>query len=157
MLALPVGSGQVRGLARAAMALDAASAVAAVERSLDRVGVIATWEELVSPVLHSVGSHWEATGEGVEVEHLLAESVIEAMHAVMARLRSPVNPRPVLLASAEGEMHSLPLYALAAALAERSVSSRVLGARLPREGLAAAVRRSGPAAVFVWSQVRGHR
>jgi hypothetical protein len=61
----------------------------------------------------------------------------------------------VLLACAAAEQHSLPLYALAAALAECSVSARMLGAALPYASLAAAVRRTGPAAVFLWSQVPG--
>ncbi len=59
----------------------------------------------------------------------------------------------MLLACAEREQHSLPLYALAAALAERGVSSRMLGPALPYGSLVAAVRRTGPAAVFLWSQV----
>ena len=45
----------------------------------------------------------------------------------------------------------LPLHALAAALSERRVATRVLGARVPRDALASAIRRSGPAAVFLWS------
>ena len=61
----------------------------------------------------------------------------------------------MLLAGAEREQHSLPLYALAAALAERGVSSRMLGPALPYPALVAAVRRTGPAAVVLWSQVRG--
>jgi hypothetical protein len=51
-----------------------------------------------------------------------------------------------------GEQHSLPLYALAAALAELQVETRMLGARTPPQALADAVSRTGPAAVFVWSQ-----
>jgi hypothetical protein len=59
----------------------------------------------------------------------------------------------VLLASADEEQHTLPLHAVAAALAERQVATRMLGARVPRGALAAAVRRSGPIAVMVWSQL----
>jgi hypothetical protein len=59
----------------------------------------------------------------------------------------------VLLACAPEEQHSLPLHALATGLSERRVGSRVLGARVPPDALAAAVRRSGPSAVFVWSQL----
>jgi hypothetical protein len=64
-----------------------------------------------------------------------------------------VEHRAVLLASAERDRHSLPLYALAAALAERGIESRLLGSDLPYAALAAAVRRTGPAVVFLWSQV----
>jgi hypothetical protein len=56
-----------------------------------------------------------------------------------------------LLAGAPEELHTLPLHALAAALAERGIDSRVLGARLPGPGLAAAVRRGGASGVFIWA------
>ena len=54
--------------------------------------------------------------------------------------------------SAPEEMHALPLFALAAALAEHGVATRLLGARVPADALAAAYRRIGPPALFVWSQ-----
>jgi hypothetical protein len=57
----------------------------------------------------------------------------------------------VLLACAPGDMHSLPLFAVSAALSERQIGARVLGARVPSDALVAAVRRTGPSAVLVWS------
>lgn len=53
------------------------------------------------------------------------------------------------------ETHFLPLWAVAAALAERRIGTRMLGARVPQETLTQAVRRTGPAAVFVWAQIPG--
>ena len=116
-------------------------------------GVTWTWEHLVVPVLIGAGKRWEQTGEGVEVEHLLSECVSGALRVISTSVGAGRNARPVLLASAEDEDHSLPLHALAAALAERRVGSRILGPRLPTVALADAIRRSGPAAVFVWSQL----
>ncbi len=152
VVALPGGSPAARGLARAALALDGPGVTEIVDTSLARRGTIATWDHLLVPVLTAVGARWEATGAGVEVEHLLSESIQTAFRAVISRVRQPLNPRPVLLACAQDEVHALPLHALAAALAERQVSVRVLGPRVPRDALASAVRRVGPAAVFVWSQ-----
>jgi MerR family transcriptional regulator, light-induced transcriptional regulator len=143
-----------RGLARAAMALDAHAAYEIVRSNVDRRGVVWTWDSLLVPVLTGIGQRWEATGQGVDVEHLLSDSVIRALNTATVRLRDPVNARPVLLASAEDEQHSLPLHALAAALAERRITTRVLGPRVPRDALAAAVQRTGPAAVFVWAHLR---
>ncbi|NUS57244.1 MAG: hypothetical protein HOV66_20655, partial [Streptomycetaceae bacterium] len=71
--------------------------------------------------------------------------------------RSPVpsplgaGVRGVLLACAPGELHTLPLEALAAALVERGVPVRMFGASLPRAALLEAVRRTGPGAVVVWA------
>jgi hypothetical protein len=59
----------------------------------------------------------------------------------------------VLLAAMPGDQHFLPGMALAAALAERGVACRPLGPDLPVPALVAAVRRTAPAAVFLWSQL----
>jgi len=115
---------------------------------------VETWERLLCPVLVGVGERWETTGQGVDVEHLLSETVVGVMRLVTQAMPTARNPRPVLLACAEEEQHSLPLHVLAGALAERHVGTQMLGARVPRDALAAAVRRSGPAAVVIWSQLR---
>jgi DNA-binding transcriptional MerR regulator len=150
VLALPGGTAETRGLARAAMALDAASIRVAVERAVAEHGVIPTWTELLCPVLVAVGERWAATGEGVEVEHLLAETAGSALRAASIA-PEPRNGRPVLLVCAPDEQHSLPLAALAAALAEQGIGARLLGGGLPMPALRAAVRRTGPAALMVWS------
>jgi MerR family transcriptional regulator, light-induced transcriptional regulator len=150
VLALPGGTADTRGLARAAMALDSTAIRAAVERSLSSHGVIPTWTDLLCPVLVAVGERWAATGEGVEVEHLLAETAGSALRSVSAA-PEPRNGRPVLLACAPDEQHSLPLTALTAALAEQGIGARLLGGALPAASLGAAVRRTGPAVVMVWA------
>jgi hypothetical protein len=152
VLALPGGSGEVRGLARAAMALDSASIRTAVERALVEHGVIPTWTELLCPVLVAVGERWAATGEGIEVEHLLAETAGSVLRAVPPA-PEPRNGRPVLLACAPDEQHSLPLAALAAALTERGIGARLLGTGMPAAALGAAVRRTGPAALMLWAHL----
>ena len=153
VLALPRGTPASRGLARAAMALDAPAVAHLIRRSLDEQGVVRTWEDLLRPVLVAAGRRWENTGEGVEVEHLLTECCVAALRSVHARLPEPGSPRPVLVACCENEWHSLPTHALAATLAEAGVPSRVLGAALPVPALHSAVRRLGPPVLFLWSQV----
>ncbi|GAA4575513.1 MerR family transcriptional regulator [Planotetraspora kaengkrachanensis] len=139
-------------LARAAIALDARTVGDAVEAALDRHGVVRTWEGLVLPTFELITRRQEDTGLGIEVEHLFSDRLMGALNLITGRLSIPVHPRPVLVACAEEEQHSLPAYALAAALAERRVETRVLGARTPYSALAEAMRRLGPAVVFVWSQ-----
>lgn len=156
VVALPDGTPAARGLARAAMALDSAACTELVRASLHTGGLVATWEQLVVPVLVGVGRRWALTGEGVDVEHLLSECVLACLRSEFPPPAEPLNGRPVLLACAEEDQHSLPLHALAAALAELGVSTRLLGARVPHESLVAAVRRSGPAAVFVWASLPRH-
>jgi DNA-binding transcriptional MerR regulator len=155
VLALPGADAAVRGLGRAAMALDARAVTAAVREQVERHGVLHTWDHVLRPLLIAVGSRWAATGEGVEVEHLLAECTAGVLRDVAARPVEPEGRRPVLLACAPDELHALPLHALAAGLGERGVASRTLGPALPGDALHAAVRRTGPAVLFLWSQLPG--
>ena len=151
-LPLPGTLPQARGLARAALALDGPAIAGLLDRALDSSGVVPTWEQLAVPVLFAVGERTAASGTCIDVEHLLSTQLLAALAARVGSLGAPVNARTVLLACADGEEHSLPLYALAAALAERGVRTTMLGARTPPPALADAISRIGPAAAFVWSQ-----
>lgn len=158
--ALPLGDvrQECRGLARAAVRLDAP----AVERQLADVvgqyGIVDAWQEVMVPTLHAVGRKWASSGDRyVEVEHLLSWHVSTAL-----RRRTPPPARPpdtspagpVVLACVPGEQHTLPIEALNAALAELGLPTRMFGAAVPAEALGAAVRRLGPAAVVLWAQAR---
>lgn len=148
-----VGAGlAARGLSRAVLAMDAAATRAVLAESLDEHGVVPTWDELARPVLNAIAAQWEATGEGVEIEHLLSECLVRELDRAVASAGVPRNTRPVLLACAPHESHALPLCALAAALAERRIAAHQLGARLPWAALDAAVTRTAPPAVLLWAQ-----
>lgn len=145
----------IRGLTRAANMLDQNACSALVARLLDSKGVIWTWDSVLVPVLTAVGEKWAATGEGVEVEHLLAEVVIDELRTISEELVDPVNVRPVLLVSAPHELHTLPIYAIEAALAQQQIACRMLGARMPSDALASAAKKIGPSVVVVWSSSMG--
>jgi DNA-binding transcriptional MerR regulator len=140
-----------RGLNRAALTMDARGVAQLIQRHITAAGVVATWDDVMVPVLENIGRRWETTGEGVEIEHLFSEAAIATMAAISSRLEQPRNTAQVLLSCAEDEQHSLPLHAVAAGLAERGVSARQLGARVPLEALAAAVRRTGPAVTLLYA------
>jgi methanogenic corrinoid protein MtbC1 len=114
-----------------------------------------TWENVLMPVLVALGEKWEQTGEGVEQEHLLAESITGLFRGLANAVTEPENTRPVLLACAPHELHTIPMYAIAAGLAEQNVSTRILGARMPADALANAAKKIGPCAIVVWSQTQG--
>ena len=153
VLAVPGGNGEVRGLARAVSRLDGDAASGLIGDILVRRGLMATWDDVLRPVLMAAGLHWMRTGSGVDIEHVLAESSVEAFRAYRAFLPRPAPGRPVLLACSPEDQHSLPLHALATALAERQIPTRLLGARVPAETLATACRRTGAGAVFIWRQL----
>jgi hypothetical protein len=150
--AIPVGRAgpAARGLARAAMRLDAPAQRDLLEMTITDHGVAAAWEQVIMPVLIGIGERYEATRRFIEVEHLISRSITEVLGAVP---RPPSDRLPrVLLAAADEEQHTLALEALAAALAETGVPTRLLGARVPPQALGDAMARTGPAAVVVWSQ-----
>jgi hypothetical protein len=152
-IALSGAPALARGLARAALALDGPATSDLLRAGLRRHGVVWTWDRMLRPVLVGIGERFAATGDCIDAEHLLSNCAIAAMSRAAARGPAPRNPRPVLLACADEEQHSLPLHALAAALARQRVSSRNLGMRTPGDVLADAIRRTGPVVVFVWSQL----
>ena len=152
---LESGTAVAKGLIRAASSLDSIACHAIISRSINQRGVVKTWDEVVAPVLVAIGEKWATTNRGIEVEHLLSDQITLAFMQLSNSVTNPINSRPALLVCAPEEMHSLPLYAVAAGLAEKGISSRNLGARVPHESLVASMERIGPAAVLVWSQTSG--
>ncbi len=155
VVALPGGAHAARGLARAAQSLDSAGCMEIIGDSIERRGVVWTWDNLLVPVLVGIGQQWNDTGRGVEIEHTISAAIQDSLSAKVRTAPAPTNSRPVLLACAPGELHSLTLWAVAAALAERRIGVRILGASLPTDALGSAVQRIGPAVVFVWAQLPG--
>ncbi|GLX16678.1 MerR family transcriptional regulator [Streptomyces lavendulae] len=154
--ALPLGEARPegRGLARAAVRLDQPAVAELLEAALAEHGLVTTWEEVIAPTLHAVGRKWASAGERyVEVEHLLSWQVSAALHRIRPAPDQARVP-PVLLACVPGELHSLPIEALAAALGERGVPVRMFGAALPAGALCDAVRRTGPRAAVLWAHSR---
>jgi len=154
VLAIRDGSPEARGLARAAGRLDVDAVGGMLGDLLAEWGAVATWIQVLRPVLVAVGRKWERTGDGIEVEHLLSEATVEALRAHRQCQVHAVPGRPVLLACSSEDLHVLPLHIIAAALSEHRVPLRMLGARVPLTTLTAAVRRTGASAVFVWRQIK---
>nr|MDT0661748.1 MerR family transcriptional regulator [Micromonospora sp. DSM 115978] len=152
---IPVGRAgpAARGLARAAMRMDAAGMIAAIELAIAAGGVVGAWDTVLRPVLAGIGERHAGTAGLIEVEHLLSRAVSEVF-ATVTRLPAGREPPRILLTCADEEQHTLPLEALAAALAEAGVGCRLLGARVPSAALVEAVNRTGPTAVVVWSHAR---
>ena len=104
------------------------------------------------PVLVAIAQRWADTGTGIEIEHLLSNCVTGVFSALAASTPT-TTARPVLLAGMAGDQHQLPIVVLAATLAQRGVACRSLGTDLPADALVAAIRRTAPAALLLWSQL----
>ena len=149
---------ECRGLARAAVRLDAPAVEVRLASLVERHGLVVAWEEVMVPTLHAVGRKWESSGDRyVEVEHLLSWHISTALRRgtpAAGPLAAAATTGPAVLACVPGEQHTLPLEALNACLTELGISTRMFGAAVPAEPLIEAVRRTGPAVVVLWAQAR---
>ncbi len=143
----------VSALHRAAKTLDKNFLETALRKDLAEFGVEASWSEVIVPLLFLIGDDWQASGQGVEIEHLLTEILKRILRENIEEITQPINAHPVLLASVGDEMHSLALHALSAALAERKIECYFLGPRTPLSALSGMISRSAPPAVFLWAQL----
>ncbi|MER5572077.1 MerR family transcriptional regulator [Streptomyces massasporeus] len=146
---------ECKGIARAALRLDAVALDELLEAAIVEHGLVAAWTEVIMPTLQAVGRKWESSGERyVEVEHFLSWHVSGALRRGAPPSAADRPGATIVLACVPGENHTLPLEVLAAALAERGLPVRMFGGALPVESLVTAVRRTGPAAVGLWAQSR---
>ncbi|WP_018685456.1 MerR family transcriptional regulator [Actinokineospora enzanensis] len=131
----------------AARRLDTATCSDLLIQSVHRWGVMRTWERVCRPSLVMVERAQRRDPDCVDNEHALSWSMTVALH----RVHRPLREASILLACAPGEQHSLPVDALAAALAERDIAARVLGAAMPTPALVRAVTTTTPESVLLWS------
>ena len=143
----------VDALYKALQSFDKAFVEETIAHEIAEYGVEGAWSDVIVPTLFLIGQDWETEQKGIEVEHLFSEILKRTMHNQVVELKKPVNSRPVLLAAVGEELHSLPVYALAAALCARNIQTYVLGARTPLTALSAMISRCAPPAIFLWAQL----
>lgn len=132
-------------------ALDTARCGIVLDSVFTRRGVVDAWDLVRCPALLAVdGGHSEDPAL-IAVEHALSWALLGALHRLP---RPPMAPSPalILLACTEDEYHTLPLAALSAALTERRLPNRMLGAATPAASLERAVLETRPATVVLWAQ-----
>lgn len=139
----------VHDFLRAATQLDAPRLGRLTTELIGALGVIDAWESVLIPFFVELGERAGQESDGVGIEHLASGSVIAVLHRVGEPLEG--GRLPVLLASAPDELHTLPLDALAAALAEQGCASRNLGARVPPPALLGALDVLAPHCVVLWA------
>lgn len=145
------GTMALREVRKAVMAavkrLDTSACTDLVTWTIHRWGVVRTWDSVCRPLLTSIEQAQVNFPDCAEDEHALSWSVTAALR----RVRQPRGAASTLLACAPGEQHSLPIDALAAALAECGVATRVLGAAVPEAALIRAITSTRPHTVLLWS------
>jgi DNA-binding transcriptional MerR regulator len=141
----------VAGINKALQAFDVDFVEETLRSELDEHGIVITWHEIIVPTLIEIGEAWQASGEGIEIEHAFTEILKKILRERSTPIENPVNGHPVVVAAVGEEAHSLPLHALEALLSEMNIKTHFLGARTPFEAIAATVSRLAPPAVFLWA------
>jgi DNA-binding transcriptional MerR regulator len=147
------GEESLAELVEAARALDTGRCLRLVATALRRHRVETTWDQLCRPALQAMVEDQRADPDCIDSEHALSWAITVALHALDRSRTAPHGPM-ALLACTDSEQHCLPLEALAAALAERRVPVRMLGAATPTSTLVHAVRKARPFAVVLFAQQR---
>ena len=144
----------VHDFIRAATQLDAPRLGRLTTELVSALGVVDAWESVLIPFLVELGERAVEEGGGIGVEHVASNALL----TVLRRVGDPLEGGrlPVLLAAAPEEQHTLPLEALAAALAERGCASRNLGARVPPPALVSALDVLAPRCVVLWAHDTGY-
>jgi len=143
----------VDALYKALKAMDHHFIETTLNNEIEVYGIERAWSDVIVPTLFLIGQEWETLKKGIETEHLFSEILKRNFNSRIVQLQKPLNARPVLLAAVGEELHSLPLYVLAAALCERNIESSVLGPRTPLEALSVMITRTAPPVIFLWAQL----
>ena len=139
----------VHDFVRASTQLDAPRLGRLTTELVGALGVVDAWESVLMPFLVELGERTIDDGGGIGVEHVTSSAVMSVLHRVGDPLEG--GRLPTLLAAVPEELHTLPLDALAAALAERGCASRNLGARVPPSALMGALDVLAPQCVLLWA------
>ncbi len=137
-------------LARACRAVDTLN-----DRELDATlrsavvtsGVVATVEGLVVPLLHWIGERWARDELSPAHEHLASGVIVRVLHWMRDASTAAVGAPGIAFATTQGEFHELGIQATAAVAAAAGWRVTFLGADLPDDAIANAVRFSGASVV----------
>ncbi len=144
----------VAALLNAVQSFDSEFIEQELRKELVKSGTVITWTQVIAPVFVALGRIWEETGKGVDLEHTFTGIVQKLFQESSSAINEEINTRPVLLAAVGNELHSIAVYALSAALAERGIKTHMLGAFTPHGAVQAAVERTVPPAIFLWASLK---
>jgi methanogenic corrinoid protein MtbC1 len=114
-------------------------------------------EEVLKPALYEVGERWEAGRLAVSQEHEVSALVRDILGELAARVPDAESPRTLAVAAcAPGELHDLGLRMLTTELRRDGWAVHFLGANVPPEALAQAVRARQPQLVLLSITRREH-
>ena len=105
--------------------------------------------DILASIQVDVGRRWVAGDYGVADEHAISAGVETVVALLAGSFDQPADGALVVVASAEGDTHSLPARVLAAYLVYREFRVANLGATLPAEDLEEFLRVHEPSALVL--------
>ena len=124
-------------------ALDVATEIVGVERAIIEVAL---------PGMREMGDLWRSGRCDVANEHLATQAVRGWFARLGALTPPPYRPRPLVLACAPTELHTIGLEAIAVMLGRRGWACNVLGAMTPPGSLLATLTATRGAGAIVTAQ-----
>lgn len=143
----------VRRLERTIDSFSAAGADEVVDDVLARFEVPRALDEVVLPVLRTVGDGWQDDPRVIAREHFATNVLRPRLHRLLRR-PTPSVARTCLAAAPEGEEHDLGLLAAATVAVDAGWRVHYLGARTPTVVMERAVAELDPAVVLVGAVFR---
>ncbi len=107
--------------------------------------LLAVYDELVFPSLAAIGEAWARGEVTIDIEHLAAQSVREALSRLQPELyQKPRNNKTALLACYVDELHDIPLRCVEQYLTSEGWRTLYLGPQTPTESLVFSINRNRP-------------
>jgi MerR family transcriptional regulator, light-induced transcriptional regulator len=147
------GADRVRMIVDAGLAYDTGTIRSHLEQSALELGLEASIEKVVLPVLRKIGTMWQAGKCEVSQEHVSSQEIRTWLSQRVTGFAPPSNPQSVLLTCGPQDVHTIGLEAFFVMLTRRGLVCRLLGAQTPVTSLVAAVDSIQPGAVVVTSHL----
>ncbi len=144
------------GLIEALEHFDADGLAVQLGDALAGLGAVRFIGHVAAPLLVEVGERW-ADGRGSVGEERLVSGALRNLLGSLVFARRGRGDRRVVLATPHGERHDLGLVMTAILALDAGVSVTYLGADLPADEIAAAVRRAGASVLALGTVYRANR
>lgn len=148
----------LREFTAALLAADEVAAENAIRQAIaDDMSSARIHEEIIAPALWLVGELWERGEISVADEHIATEICMRvlALQREAHRIAQERRRHRVMLATPEGELHTVALHMVGELLREAAYDVVMLGADVPALALAASASRLDPAVVCLSSTMPG--
>jgi methanogenic corrinoid protein MtbC1 len=143
----------IDALLDAAQQLEPDQITTILDAASRQLGLDATMDDVLLPAMRQIGDKWQTGRCNVAHEHLTTETVRAWLAHTAAANPARDARQPVILTCGPNDHHTLGLDAIGALLRRRGWPCRHLGASVPADSLAAAIRQVKPAAAVLVSHL----